>query len=225
MRRLTRLGSIGMLSLVLLHAVACAKDAGERPGGESGTPTPPAATPSPPPTASQPAPEPAAAKPEPPATLTDVNLVAADVGGAVEELTGFYGPGLRGRRLIDGLPTPTWRAPDDWWPGGMYNQSYWTKYPQDIVFSFYERKPALIGAMTFVVPHPPTVVVEDSSTAPAQIEIWTAMDNAPEHFTRVAVATLDAKQTEQTVPFPATEARFVKLRLLSGATARVVEIS
>jgi hypothetical protein len=164
--------------------------------------------------------------PLPPATLTDTNLVAADKGGEVEELTGFYGPGYAGRRLIDGLSDPTWRAPADWWPGGMYNEDYWTKYPQDIVFSFYERKPALIGGVTLVLPTAPTVTVEnDPSTAPHDVEVWTAMENAPDRFTRVATATIDAKGGDQTIEFPATEARFVKLRLLSGATRRVVEIA
>jgi hypothetical protein len=168
----------------------------------------------------------APAVPLPPATLTDVNLVAMDMGGAVEELTGFYGPGLHGRRLIDGKPTPTWRAPDDWWPGGMFNEDYWTKYPQEIVLSFYERKPALVGALTFVLPDAPTVEVQDDpSTAPANVEVWTSMDLAPEKFSRIATATLDPKGGVQTVEFPATEARFVKLRLLSGASKRVVEIA
>ncbi len=42
------------------------------------------------------------------------NVAAADMGGAVEELTGNYGPGFTGRRLIDGLLDPTWKldAPD-----------------------------------------------------------------------------------------------------------------
>jgi hypothetical protein len=216
---------IVMLGIVLLQGAGCTKDrskgtAADAGGSKAGTDTGGAKPPAEAATTS-----PAAAKPEPPATLTDVNLVAADMGGAVEELTGFYGPGLRGRRLIDGLLDTTWRAPDDWWPGGMYNQIYWTKYPQDVVFSFYERKPALVGAMTFILPPAPTVPVQDSSTAPAQVEVWTAMDSATAHFTRVASGTLDPKATEQTVTFPAIEARFVRLRLLSGATPRVVEIA
>ena len=51
------------------------------------------------------------------------------------------------------------------------------------------------------------------------------MDNAPEHFTRVAAATLEPKPPSSPSPFPATEARFVKLRVLSGASARVLEIA
>jgi hypothetical protein len=172
-----------------------------------------------------PAPPAKDAPPPPPATLTDVNLAAADMGGAVEELTGVYGPGFIGRRLIDGLAEPTWRAPANWWPGGMYNQIYWTTYPQEVVLSFFERRPALIGALTFVMPEKPTVTVEDPSTAPADLEILTSMDAAPDRYSRAATATLSATGGEQTITFPATEARYVKLRLLSGATKRVVEIA
>lgn len=163
--------------------------------------------------------------PLPPATLTDVNVAAADMGGAVEEVTGFYGSAYTGGRLIDGLTEPTWRAPADWWPGGMYNESYWTKYPQEVVLSFYERRPALVGAVTFVLPETPTVKVEDPSTAPADIEIWASMDLAADKFSRLATTRLDPKGGEQQVTFPSTEAKFVKVRLLTGATRRVVEIA
>ena len=223
MTRRAGAGPIGMLAVVLLHGTACSRGGDRQPSNGGGSQAPAAASASP--TAGTKPESAAPGTPEPPATLTDVNLVAADAGGAVEELTGFYGPGLTGRRLIDGLMRPTWRAPADWWPGGMYNQDYWTKYPQEIVFSFYERKPALVGGLTLVVPQPPTVQVEDSSTAPAQVEVWTGMDSVPAHFTRAGAVVLDAKTSEQTVTFPATQARFVKLRLLSGATARVVELA
>jgi hypothetical protein len=214
-----RVRLITIFVLSAFAATACSNKEAEAPPANA-----PAAT----------APEPAAQAsvvetppvPEPPATLTDVNLVAADMGGAVEELTGFYGPGLDGRRLIDGLLDPTWRAPADWWPGGMYNQDYWTKYPQDIVFSFFERRPALVGALTFILPDAPTVAVEnDPSTAPANVEVWTSMKGVSDGFSRVAATKLESRGGEQTVTFPATEARFVKLRLLSGATKRVVEIA
>jgi hypothetical protein len=177
------------------------------------------------PAAQQPGAAPKPAAPTAPATLTDVNLAAADMGGAVEEQTGAYGAGFFGRRLIDGLDEPTWRAPADWWPGGMYNEDYWTKYPQEIVLSFYERRPALVGAVLFVVPEKPTVTVEDPSTAPANVEVWTSMDLAADKFSKAATATLDARGGEQKVTFPAVDAKFVKVRLLSGATKRVVEIS
>jgi hypothetical protein len=201
--------SVAIAAAALLVASCGGRDRGAGPAEQSAAP--PKTT--------------APAAPVAPATLTDVNLAAADIGGAVEEVTGFYGPGYFGRRLIDGLAEPTWRAPADWWPGGMYSATYWTKYPQDIVLSFYERRPALVGAVTFVMPETPTVKVEDPSTAAGDVEIWTSMDLAADQFSRVASATLDAKGGEQRVTFPATEAKYVKVRLLSGATKRVVEIA
>jgi von Willebrand factor type A domain-containing protein len=212
---------VSVIALAILANVACSQKGDESPA--PGAPAMDARA-----TAAPESEAPVAAPPEPeaPATLTDVNLVAADAGGAIEELTGFYGPGLTGNRLIDGRLDPTWRSPEDWWPGGMFNNIYWTKYPQEAVFSFYERQPALVGALTFVLPEAPTVEVrDDPSTAPAEVEVWTSMDNASERFARVATATVEARGGEQTFTFPATKARFVKLRLLSGATARVVEIA
>jgi hypothetical protein len=163
--------------------------------------------------------------PEAPATLTDFNLAAAHAGGSIEELTGSYGPGLLGHRLIDGLPDQTWFAPAEWQANMMYSKIYFAKYPQDVVISFYERRPALVGAIAVLPPDKPTVPVEDASTAPAAVEVWTSMDMAHEHFTKVATATLESRPGEQTITFPATEARFVRIRLLSGASERVVEMA
>ena len=102
--------------IIAIAAVACSRKGDESPS--AGVPATDARSTSVPapatPVAAAPEPEaPIAAPPEPeaPATLTDVNLVAADVGGVVEQLTGFYGPGLTGHRLIDGLPAPTWLPP------------------------------------------------------------------------------------------------------------------
>ena len=154
----------------------------------------------------------------------NANVAAADMGGAVEELTGNYGPGFTGRRLIDGLTDPSWK-----W-------SEWYKdvpYPQEVLISFYERQPALIKALTIVLPAsaPDTAPATAPATGPApmpapkDIEVWTAMDTATERFAKAAAATLEAKPGEQTVSFPPVEARFVKLRVLSGAVKDELEIS
>lgn len=230
MRR-TKLAPIGMLGVMLLHATACTREHGKAPASEavdSNHPGKAATTATAPTQAESPATltdSAVAGEPEPPATLTDVNLVAADMGGAVEELTGYYGPGLIGHRLNDGRGDQAWTAPGDWTPYGMYSKVYWVKYPQDAVFSFYERQPALVGAVTVVPPPRPTVKVEDSLSSPVNVEVWTGMDLAPEHFRRVATATLEARPGEQTITFPATEARFVRLRLLSSASQRIVEVA
>lgn len=217
-------------AIAAFACAACSQKQEEAPSPRAPAPASTAAAPAATMPGSAPAETPAEAPPAPPpppATLTDVNLIDPDMGGAVEELTGVYGPGLdNGFRLIDGKNDPTWRAPADWWAGGMFNPDYWTHYPVDIVFSFFERKPALVGAMTFVLPDAPTVPVrDDPSTAPADLEVWASMDGLSKGFNLVAAATLEQKGGEQTVTFPATEARFVKLRLLSGATKRVVEIA
>lgn len=117
--------------------------------------------------------QPAAASvpvPEMPGTLTDVNVAAADMGGAVEELHENYGPGLTGRRLIDGLLDQTWLTPAGWYGYWMYNKTGWAKHPVDAVLSFYERQPALVAAVVIVVPDAMSVKLEgDVSTAPKDV--------------------------------------------------------
>ena len=181
---------------------------------------------------SQPATTQDAGAPSLPTTLTDVNLAAADMGGAVEQLSGNtyymeklqanYGPGLTGRRLIDGLTEPTWINPDEW----SYGRD--PPFPEDAVFSFYERMPALVGAVTVVAPAAKSAQDNfdyDTSTAPKDVEIWTSMDNVPEHFLKAAAAALETTPGEHTITFPAREARYVRLRVLNGASRRMLEIA
>jgi hypothetical protein len=187
-----------------------------------------------PPSAVTPAKESPAPAPALPSTLTDVNVAAADMGGAVEALTGNYdalqanyGPGLTGRRLIDGLVDPAWLNPADWNPNRMFSKSWgWAAYPTEAVFSFYERMPALVGGVIVVAPAAPSVQLQDDpSTAPKDVEVWTSMDERPEHFVKAAAATLETTPGEHPITFPAREARFVKLRVLTGASQRVLEIA
>jgi len=131
------------------------------------------------------------------------------MGGAVEEVTGMYGPGFIGRRLIDGLLDPTWKI-------GESGKD--VPYPQEAVISFFERHPALIGAVAIVLP-------EKAAAAPKNVEVWTSMQSPSEGFAKVAEQTLAAQPGEQTISFPFTEARFVKLRVLSGAVNDALEIA
>ena len=224
---------IGIAALALIAAAGCSREA------EEGKATPPAAPPA------------IAAREEPEASSVRVepaNLALADMGGAVEELTSYFGPGFKpffkytpdgkpgsepvstfgpgftGRRLIDGLLEPTWKwaygeAPitGNSWAGQQ------VPYPQEATISFFERLPAVIKGVTIVLPDPATL-------APKDIEIWTSMELADGRFTRVAAATLEARPGEQTVAFEPVEAKFVKLRILSGperdleiADVRVIE--
>ena len=90
-------------------------------------------------------------------------------------------------------------------------------YPQDAVFSFFDRQPALVSA----------VVVElarDPALAPKDVEVWTSTESAESGFVKVAAQTLAGQPAEQTIPFPARDARFVKLRVMSGDSPKGVEI-
>jgi hypothetical protein len=147
---------------------------------------------------------------EPPPPPENANIALADMGGAVEELASNFGPGFSGRRLIDGSPTPTWKSETGWW----------TKlaWPADVVISFFEREPAWVEAVTITLP-------ADTAAAPKDIEIWTSMKDPYNEFTRVATATLEAKAGEQTVEFDDVEAKFVKIRVLSGVAPQALEIA
>jgi hypothetical protein len=183
-----------------------------------------------------------------PVAVPDANLAAADMGGAVEEVTSYFGPGWKpyfrytpdgrageepvttfgpgftGRRLNDGLLEPTWKWVYDKKP--VTGQSWvgqTVPYPQDATFSFFERQPALIKSVTIVLPDPAT-------NAPKEIEIWTSMELDDGRFTRVAAATIEARPGEHTVSFEPVETKFVKLRVLAGpeldleiAEVRVIE--
>ena len=144
-----------------------------------------------------------------PPPAAHVNLAAADMGGAVEELTGNYGPGFTGRRLIDGLLDPAWKWAEDWKE---------VPYPQEAVISFFEHEPALIKALTILLP-------ENAASAPKDVEVWTSMKSPYDDFVKAATASLAAKPGEQTLSFSPVEARFVKLRVLSGAVKDVLEIA
>ncbi len=141
------------------------------------------------------------------------NLAAADIGGAVEELTDNYGPGFTGRRLIDGLLKPAWIVDTR-----SKSAQFFLTYPQEAVLSFFEREPAEIDAVTIVLADPATL-------APKDVEIWTAMTSPGENFARRATATLEAKPGETTIEFDAVEAKFVKLRILSGHESPALEIA
>ncbi|MGB5133017.1 MAG: hypothetical protein WBO00_10400, partial [Steroidobacteraceae bacterium] len=170
-----------------------------------------------------------------PATLTKVNLAATEVGGGIEEITGFVGPGFTGRRLLDGRTAPTWKR--DWYseiaaerkkeegvfrtvdgPAEKPPRLEGPAYPVEIVFSFFDRQPALVGAVTIVLPAAPAPLPKD-------VEIWTSPESATEGFEKVAEKSLAAQPAEQTLSFPAREARYVKLRILSGTSETDFEIA
>jgi hypothetical protein len=141
-----------------------------------------------------------------PLTGSTGNIAAADVGGHVEQLTGAYGPGFFGSRLIDGLAEPVWKAIEP------------VTFPQEIVFAFYDHQPALISAVVVVLP-------ADGSGGPKDVEVWISAEGPTGKFTKVAAQTLAGSPIEQTIAIPATEARYVKLRVLSGVASDRLNIA
>jgi outer membrane protein OmpA-like peptidoglycan-associated protein len=124
------------------------------------------------------------------------DIAALDFGGEIESITGSYGPGHNGRRLIDGLPEPTWTWEEE------------NQFPQEIVFSFYKRDAALVSAVVLTFP-------KEVSSRPKDIEIWTSMSSPTDKFSPVAKATLDPTMPTQTISFPPVQTRYLKIRLLS----------
>ena len=141
-----------------------------------------------------------------PFTESTTNVAAEEVGGHVDHASGSYGSGYFGRRLIDGSTELTWTSS--------------ATLPLEAVFSFYDRQPALIAAISIVLP-------EDAASAPKDVEVWTSTEDAAEKFVKAAAETLAPQPIEQKIAFPAVEARYVKLRILStasGGTAAVRDV-
>ncbi len=163
-----------------------------------------------------------------PATLTKVNLAATDVGGGIEEISGFFGPSFTGRRLVDGLATPAWRLDGSGeiaeprrnvdGPVDKPPRLQGPTYPLDIVFSFFGREPALVGAVTIVLP-------AATDRLPKDVEVWISPDSLTDGFVKATEKSLAAQPAEQMLTFPAREARYVKLRVLSGAAENDLEIA
>jgi outer membrane protein OmpA-like peptidoglycan-associated protein len=135
------------------------------------------------------------------------NIAAFDYGGEIETVSGAYGgPGLQGEALIDGTAQASWQ-PDAIVSVPADLQDNWA-YPQEIVFSFYKRDTAVVSA----------VVLENvpGSPGPDAVEVWTSKDNSPTNFQPVAAAHLAPTATVQTIGFATVEARYVKVRIVSG---------
>ena len=166
--------------------------------------------------------EPSASSPLPPATLTEVNLVATAVGGGLEDLTGGYGPGFMGRRLVDGEVVPPWKIPETW----TWNDRAWAKFPTEAVFSFFNRQSALVGAVSIVLPETTTAELpNETSAAPKDVEVWISNESPTAAFRQVATAAIEPVPGEHKIEFPAVEARYVKLRIVSGYSPKELELS
>jgi hypothetical protein len=132
-----------------------------------------------------------------PAVVGDeVDLVSLDMGGHVESVTSEGGVTLEAIRLVDGNPRSSWMS-------GASG-----KFPEDIVFSFFGRQPAVIRSITLVPGR-------ELPTRPKDVEVWISTESPTAGFTRLAAFTA-ARDGLQSFPLGPAEARFVKLSILSN---------
>jgi outer membrane protein OmpA-like peptidoglycan-associated protein len=135
------------------------------------------------------------------------NIAASDLGGEIESVSGAYGgPGLEGEALIDGRGKGSWQ-PDAIVSAPADLKDNWS-YPIEIVFSFYKRDTALVSA----------VVVENAEGVPGpdSVEVWISKESSATNFQPLAAAHLAGTATAQTIAFAPVEARYLKLRIISG---------
>jgi len=154
--------------------------------------------------------EPAAQKPPTPTFTPEIssfapqkgNIVASDVGGVIESITSEYGPGYTGNLLIDGSTEVSWKPRT-------------VEFPQEIIFSFFNRQPALINSL---------VVTSPSALGPKDVEVWTSATSPTDGFQKIAAQTLNSTGRDQIVSFHPQEATYVKLRVLNGYQPGALEI-
>jgi outer membrane protein OmpA-like peptidoglycan-associated protein len=153
------------------------------------------------------------------------DIVALNMGGTIESITGQCGPGLTGNRLIDGLQDPSWQ-PEEWveshkvlTENGPVAVPGPPMFPQDIVLSYYQHDTALISEVV-------VVLSTDSSAAPKDVEIWTSNDGPDANFSKVTGATFQDSPQALTINLnPPVQSRYLKIRVLSGKKNDTVEIA
>lgn len=140
----------------------------------------------------------------------DLNLLGLEAGAQVESVTTQYNDiEWSASRAIDGDPATAWST------------KHSPEFPTDLVLSFYGREPALLQAIELIPARP-----QGDTAKTLEVEIWTSMDSPTEGFTKIGAATLQGERTFQPVPVTPTEARYVKLRIVSAtAGPRYVYIS
>jgi outer membrane protein OmpA-like peptidoglycan-associated protein len=141
--------------------------------------------------------KPAALAAPAPDAAPPVNVADSDTGGEIETISGTYGSGYTGRDLLRATKADPWTPENG------------AQFPFDIALSFYLRSSALISGVELILPNEPRA-------APREVEVWSSTVSATTSFTKLASAALDQTQQVQRISFPPVEARFVKIRILSG---------
>src|SRR5260370_25919661 len=139
---------------------------------------------------------------EPAATGPTQNIAAAERGGEIES-TGEQ-CAFNTSLLIDKRLDPVWSAPTP------------VKFPQEFVLSFFDREPALISSVVITQP-------KDLNSAPKEVEVWTS-DQVGYGFKQTASQTLPQAAGDQMITFSPLQARYVKLRVVSGYAPNSLQI-
>ncbi len=141
-----------------------------------------------------------------------VNLVAAANGGTIVKFTSQLDEeNWSVKNLIDGT---VWdgRTPQTGTNGWASKEA---KFPQEIVFAFRNREVKLINKVVLdpTIPDPTFI-----GRAARDFEVWVTTDPDPDKATwkLVLIGTLTNEKKRQEFYFIPTEARFVKLRILSN---------
>lgn len=151
------------------------------------------------------------------ASRSGLNIALAALGGRVESWTSQRDDkSFAAANLIDGLRSQTiggdtnffdpvgWRAADK-------------QFPQELVFSFYEGREALIDTMIIDTLSIGTLEggVPKPDRFPAEVEVLLSSSEKPEDFSPVASQVLPPLAGEHVVSFPPAPARYVMLRIHS----------
>jgi hypothetical protein len=128
---------------------------------------------------------------------TAVDLASVELGGNVEWATSQAQSDTSPYNLIA-------RTRNYGWMSGN------PRFPQDIVFSFFSQQPAVVAAVEV------NPASEAGLGAAKDVEVWVSTESATTGFTKVGEASLDNVNVLQAIAIPPTEARFIKLRVLSS---------
>src|SRR3990172_2406382 len=139
------------------------------------------------------------------------NVALAVLGAKNETKTGQHDDGAwAAENLIDGM---TYVA-----GGRGCRPCGWSSkdgtFPQDVVFSFYQGREALIGAI--VVDTTTHEAIRWPARIAKDIEVWASTTSPTDGFVKVAATRLQRRLTQQLIKITPTQAKFVRVRLLSN---------
>jgi von Willebrand factor type A domain len=131
----------------------------------------------------------------PPGVSGPVNLLSPDLFPRVESVT----TGGDASKLFN---------------AGPWSSAVLPKFPQELVFSFFNRQSALVGE---VILNPATG--DPAAMWAKDVEVWTSLDSPTGGFTKAGSLSLRAESVDQPVTLAPVEARYLKVVILSSQGA------